>query len=203
MNAVTPVNAAGLDDAGLDLIFREARTFNRFLDQPVSDVTLAEVVRLAEFGPTAVNALPGRFLFLKSAEAKARIAPYMADGNREKTVAAPVVVIAAHDLSFPETLIRTFPHAPGAKDWFAAPGAAEMTASYSGALQTAYLIIAARALGLDAGPMGGFDRAGVDGEFFAGTSWRSNLVINLGYGDRGSLFPRNPRFEPAEISKVL
>jgi 3-hydroxypropanoate dehydrogenase len=196
----TPVRSAlaPLDARALDLLFRDARTFNAFLDTPVADATLLEAVRLAEYGPTAVNAVPARFVFVRSAEAKQKLAPHLSAGNRDKTVAAPVTAIVAYDLAFPETLARTFPHAPQAKSWFNEESAAA-TALHSGTLQAAYFILAARGLGLDAGPMAGFDKAGVDAAFFAGTTWRSNILINLGYGDRAKLHPRNPRLTTDEI----
>ena len=189
---------AVLDAATLDQLFREARTFNAFLNQPVADETLLEAVRLAEFGPTAVNSVPARFVFVKSAEAKQKLAPHLSSGNRDKTVAAPVTAIVAFDLAFPEMLATTFPHAPQARSWFNEESAAA-TALHSGTLQAGYFILAARALGLDAGPMAGFDKAGVDAAFFAGTTWRSNILINLGYGDRSKLHPRNPRLSTDEI----
>ncbi len=202
MDALVNDKLPPLGDAALDLVFRKARTFNYFLDIPVDDAVILEAVRLAEFGPTAVNSLPGRFLVVRSPDARARLAKHLSEGNRAKTIAAPLTVVAAYDTSFPQTLLRTFPQAPAAQDWFAGP-AAETAAAKNGTLQTAYFILAARSLGLDAGPMGGFDAAGVDGEFFAGTTWRSNLVINLGYGDRARLHPRNPRFEPEEITRFV
>lgn len=195
--------SAALDAPALAQLFSEARTFNSFHDRPVARDLLEEAVRLATFGPTAANSVPARFLFLTTPEAKARIAPAMSDGNRAKTLAAPVVAVVAGDVDFPEQMIRTFPHAPDAKSWFAAPGAAEASASYNTALQTGYFIIALRALGLDAGPMGGFDKDKIDAEFFAGTKWKSGIVINIGYGDRDKLFPRNPRLPVPEITRFL
>lgn len=190
--------AAALDDAGLDLLFREARTYNAFLDAPVSDDLLKRAVALAEHGPTGVNAVPGRFVVVKSPEAKAKLSPFLSEGNREKTLKAPATVIVAGDTAFTETLARTFPHAPGAKDWFQGE-AAVAYADYNATLQAGYLILALRALGLDTGPMGGFDKAGVDGAFFAGTTLKSNLLINVGYGDRSSLKGRLPRLGVDEI----
>ncbi|WP_181700365.1 malonic semialdehyde reductase [Chthonobacter albigriseus] len=199
--AAVPVSGA-LDAAALDLLFREARTYNAFLDTPVSDETLNTLVELAEFGPTAANSVPYRVAFVRSEEAKAKLSPHLSEGNRAKTLAAPVTAILAYDLAFPDTMARTFPHAPGAKDWFQGP-AIEASAAMNGALQAGYFIIAARALGLDAGPMGGFDKEGVNTAFFAGGTWRSLLLVNLGYGDRTRLHPRNPRLPVDEISRIL
>lgn len=201
MDTLSPVTAA-LDDHGLDVLFREARTFNGFLDRPVDDALLLQAIELAEYGPTGVNAVPARFVIVKSQEAKARLAPLVSEGNRAKTLAAPVTVIVAGDTAFTETLIRTFPHAPAAKDWFQGQAAIDY-AAYNATLQAAYLILALRGLGLDTGPMGGFDKAGVDAEFLAGTTWKSNLLINVGYGDPATLRPRNPRLEVAEITQVI
>lgn len=201
MDTLSPVTAA-LDDHGLDVLFREARTFNGFLDRPVDEALLLQAIELAEYGPTGVNAVPARFVIVKSQEAKARLAPLVSEGNRAKTLAAPVTVIVAGDTAFTETLIRTFPHAPAAKDWFQGQAAIDY-AAYNATLQAAYLILALRGLGLDTGPMGGFDKAGVDAEFLAGTTWKSNLLINVGYGDPATLRPRNPRLEVAEITQVI
>jgi len=202
MDASVSKSLVPLDAAGLDLIFREARTYNAFLDHPVADDMLLEAIRLAELGPTGVNAVPGRFVIVKSEEAKARLAPHLSEGNRAKTLKAPATVIVAQDVAFTETLIRTFPHAPGAKDWFQGQAAVDY-AAYNATLQAAYLIVALRALGLDTGPMGGFNKDGVDKAFLEGTTWRSNLLINVGYGDRSSLFPRNPRFDVEEITRIV
>ncbi|WP_075216867.1 malonic semialdehyde reductase [Mongoliimonas terrestris] len=202
MDAAVQKTLLPLDDAGLDLIFREARTFNAFTDTPVADETLTEAVRLAELGPTGVNAVPGRFLFLRSPEAKARLLPALSEGNKEKTAKAPVTVIVAHDIAFTETLATTFPHAPGAKDWFQGQAAVDY-AAYNATLQAAYLIVALRALGLDTGPMGGFDKGAVDAAFFEGTTWRSNLLVNVGYGDRSALRPRGPRLGVEAITRFL
>lgn len=191
-----------LDDAGLDLIFRAARTFNSFTNTPVADETLIEAVRLAELGPTGVNAVPGRFVFVRSPEARERLLPALSEGNKAKTAKAPVTVIVAQDIAFTETLATTFPHAPGAKDWFQGQAAVDY-AAYNATLQAAYLIVALRALGLDAGPMGGFDKGAVDAAFFEGTTWRSNLLINVGYGDRSDLRPRGPRLGAEAISRFV
>lgn len=203
MDTLSRLGATPLDAAALDQLFREGRTFNHFEDRPVSDDLLLEAVRLAHLGPTAVNSVPGRFVFVKSQEAKEKLAPHLSEGNRAKTLAAPVTAIVAFDLAFPDTLIRTFPHAPGAKDWFGSPAAIEGSARKNADIQAGYFILAARALGLDAGPMGGFKPDGVDAAFFAGTTWRSSLLINLGYGDRARLHPRNPKLDIGEIARIL
>ena len=151
------------------------------------------------WGPTSANACPARFVFVVSAAAKAQLAPHLSSANRTKTLEAPACVIVAYDLDFAGELPRLFPHAPGAADWFADVALAEATAFRNSSLQGAYLILAARALGLDCGPMSGFDHEGVDRTFFPGGRVRSNFLCNIGYGRDEALFPRNPRpsFEEA------
>jgi 3-hydroxypropanoate dehydrogenase len=195
--------ATELNSAFLDQIFRTARTRNGWSDRPVAEALLRELYDLMKFGPTAANASPARFLFLTSGSAKARLAPHLSDNNRAKSLAAPVNVIVGYDLAFAEHLPHLFPHAPGAKDWFADPQHARDTAFRNGSLQGAYLIIAARALGLDCGPMSGFDAAGVDNAFFKDTAVHSNFICNLGYGTDENLFPRNPRLSFEEACTVL
>ncbi len=204
MDARVPVTRAPLDAEALDILFRKARTHNDWLDKPVSRETLEEIARLAEWGPTAVNALPARFAFVTTADAKARLKPLLSPGNVDKTMAAPVTVIVAHDMAFYDLLPKTFPHAD-ARAWFAGGPEDKIraTAHQSATLQAAYLILAARALGLDTGPMAGFDAAGIDAEFFAGTTWKSSLLINLGYGDEARLHPRNPRLDLPEFTRFL
>lgn len=192
-----------LDAQALDQLFLEARTFNAWLDKPVSDDLLARAVDLAKMGPTSVNCSPLRLVFVRSAEAKARLKPALAEGNVEKTMAAPVTAIIGHDLEFYEALPRLFPHMD-AKPWFS--GNAEFaatTAFRNGTLQGAYLIMALRAVGLDTGPMSGFNNALVDETFFAGTSVKSNFLLNIGYGSQEKLFARSPRFDFNEIAKVV
>ena len=195
---------APLDTAALDRLFSEGRTFNAFTSTPVPDSLLLEAARLAEFGPTEANTLPGRFVFVNSPEARAKLVPAMAEGNRAKTQAAPSVVIVAYDMDFYEKLPKTFPQVD-ARSWYAHRDEAgkRRVAERSTALQTGYLILALRALGLDVGPMGGFDPAAVDAAFFAGTSWKSDLVMNVGYGDREKLYPRNPRLAGDEFVKIV
>ena len=193
-----------IDAQALDALFRTARTANGFLDKPVPDALLQEAYALARMGPTAANGQPARFVFLRTPQAKERLRPALSAGNLEKTLASPVVVIVAHDLDFHEHLPRIFPHNPGAKSWFDAGRAArEATASRNGTLQGAYFILAARALGLDCGPMSGFDNAKVDAAFFPDGRFKSNFLINLGYGDSSKLFDRSPRLAFDEACQLL
>ena len=192
-----------IDDASLKLLFTEARTHNGFLDKPVDDALLHRAVDIAKMGPTSANQSPMRIVFVKSAEGKARLAPLMAEGNRAKTQSAPVVAIVAYDEKFYDHLPFLFPHAD-AKAWFSGNEAfAKRAAFQNGTLQVAYLILALRAVGLDTGPMTGFDNKSVDEVFFAGTSYKSNVVINIGYGDETQLFPRSPRFAFDQIAKFV
>jgi 3-hydroxypropanoate dehydrogenase len=188
-----------LDSNALAALFTEARTHNGWSDQPVTDAELQKIYELTRMGPTSANCSPARFVFVRSAEAKEKLRPALSSGNLEKTMAAPVTVIAAIDAQFFEKLPELFPHAD-ARSWFtSSPAVAEETAFRNGTLQAGYLILAARSLGLDTGPMSGFDKAKVDEAFFAGTSWKSNFLINLGHGDPSKLFGRLPRlsFEEA------
>jgi len=192
-----------LEPSALDQLFRTARTRNAWRDDPVPETLIRELYELLKWAPTATNVAPGRFVFLTSEAAKARLSPHLSRGNRAKTMAAPVVVIVAYDMAFAEKIPQLFPHQPGAASWFADPAVAEQTAFRNGSLQGAYLIMAARALGLDCGPMSGFDRAGVDDEFFAGTSRRSNFLCNIGYGSDENLFERLPRLSFEEACQIL
>jgi 3-hydroxypropanoate dehydrogenase len=192
-----------INDEALDTIFRAARSQNKWLDKPVSPALLMAVYDLMRFGPTSANCSPARIVFLLSPEAKARLKPYLNPNNIEKTMTAPAVAIVGYDLDFPRHMPMLFPHNPGAKDWFNEPTHREKTAFRNGSLQGGYLIVAARALGLDCGPMSGFDNDGVDREFFAGTAIKSNFLCSLGYGDPSGLFPRSPRLEFDEACKVL
>ena len=186
--------SATLNDTALKQLFLDARTFNKFQDRPVDDATLRALVDLLKWAPTSMNAQPARFLFVRSAEAKARLKPTLMGGNVDKTMVAPVTVVVAYDTAFHEHLPTQFPAMPNARDMFASNAAfAESTAFRNGSLQGAYLIMAARALGLDIGPMSGFDNAAVDKAFFEGTTWKSNFLINLGYGDASGNWPRGPR----------
>ena len=185
--------SAPLDTPALDQLFRTARTYNAFAGE-IDDATLHRLYELVKWGPTAANACPARFVFVRSPEAKAKLGPALDAGNREKTLAAPVTVIVGHDMAFYDKLPVLFPHTD-ARSWFAGrpEPVLETVALRNGSLQGAYLILAARALGLDCGPMSGFNNAMVDEAFFAGTAIRSNFLVNLGKGDPSSLFPRSPR----------
>ncbi len=192
-----------LDPAALAQLFTEARTHNAFVDRPVSDDLLKKAVELAKMAPTSANQSPARILFLRSPQAKERLRPALSPGNLEKTMAAPAVAIVAFDEKFYEHLPFLFPHAD-AKAWFSGNEAfAKRSAFLNGTLQVAYLILALRAVGLDTGPMTGFDNAKVDAEFFPEGHVKSNVLINIGYGDAAKLFPRSPRFAFDQIAKIL
>ncbi len=191
-----------VDEAALDTLFNDARTFDGFLDREVPDALLKRAWDLARMTPTSANCQPMRVLFLRSAEAKERLAPSLSSTNRDKTVAAPVVAIVAHDLRFYENLPRLY-RVPGAEKWFMGQdGLIEETAFRNGSLQGASLMLALRAVGLDVGPMSGFKNAMVDEEFFAGSSWRSNFICNIGYGDPEGLPPRDPRLDFDEACRI-
>jgi len=206
-----------LGEEALDQLFRQARTHNAWLERPVSDNTLRELYDLMKWGPTSANCLPLRVLFLRTKEAKERLRPALMPGNVDKTMAAPVTAILAYDELFYEKLPVLFPHNPGIRDVFAnSPELAEVTAFRNGTLQGGYFLLAARSLGLDCGPMSGFDNEKVDVEFFpaptAGTEGvevmpagriRSNFLCNLGYGDPAALFPRSPRLAFEEACRLL
>ena len=193
-----------LDDAALDTLFREARSHNKWRDEPVSDDTLIALHGLLKWGPTSANSSPARFLFLRTKEAKERLAPALSAGNLDKTMAAPVTVIVAYDPRFYDHLPTLFPHNPDARSWFTGNDAlAATTAFRNGTLQGAYLMLAARSLGLDVGAMSGFDNDKVDAEFLAADAWRSNFLCNLGYGDSEGLFARSPRFDFADACRLL
>ena len=195
--------SVSLSDAALDQLFRTARTANAFADTPVSPDTLRQLYDLVKWGPTSANTTPARFVFVTSAEGKAKLAPALAEGNRDKTLAAPVTVIVGHDLDFHDKLPYLFPHAD-ARSWFDGPQANRAApALLNGTLQCAYLILAARALGLTAGPMTGFDAAAVDEAFFAGTAIRSSVLVNLGYPTDQGLFPRSPRLSFDEAARIV
>jgi 3-hydroxypropanoate dehydrogenase len=198
-----PATAETLDAAALDRLFREARTQNKWLDKPVPTEKLVELYELLKWGPTSANSSPARFVFVTSPEGKAKLKQALSPGNVEKTMTAPVTVIVAHDLHFYDKLPVLFPHAD-AKSWFAGNWSlAEQTAFRNGTLQGAYLMLAARAIGLDVGAMSGFDNAKVDELFFAGRPWKSNFLVNLGYGDPAGLFPRSPRLAFGEACEIV
>lgn len=192
-----------LSDAVLDQLFREARTINVWRDKPVSDELLHQLYDLTKMGATSANCCPARFHFVKSDAAKARLKPHLMEGNDTKMLQAPVTVIIANDLEFADKIPQLFPHNPGAKDWFADPDVAAITAVRNGTLQGAYLMMAARSLGLHCGPMSGFDNAGVDKEFFAGSALKSNFICSLGYGTTDDIFPRSPRLAFDEAAAIL
>ncbi len=193
-----------LSDEGMDLIFREARTHFAWQDRPVPKALLQAVYDLMKWGPTSANCSPARLVFLTTAEAKERLKPHLIGSNVDKTMSAPVTVIVAHDLEFYERIPDLFPHNPDAKGWFEGNDAAiQATAFRNGSLQGAYFMIAARALGLDCGPMSGFDNDGVDTAFFPGGKWKSNFLCNIGYGDRSQLFERGPRLAFDDACQVL
>lgn len=198
--------SAKVSDDALDVIFRKARTHSAFQPKPVTDDVLRAVYDLAKFGPTSANTMPMRIVFVKSREAKERLKPALAPGNLDKTMAAPVTAIFADDQQFFEHIPRLFPPAPGMKDMFAGPANAERAkvhAFRNATLQAAYFIIAARAMGLDCGPMSGFDNAKVDAEFFPDGRCKSNFLANLGYGEPSALRPRLPRLEFDEACKIV
>lgn len=192
-----------LDDKALAQLFTEARTRNAFSDRPVSEAQLRKLYELTKFGPTAANSTPARFLFITSPEAKAKLSPYMSDANRAKTLAAPVNVIVAYDIDFHEQMPLLFPHNPGARDWFGDAEARRTPALLNSSLQAGYFMIAARALGLDVGPMIGFDAAGVKAAFLADSPWVPSFVINLGYGTDENLFGRLPRLSFESAVQIL
>jgi len=193
---------APLDAAALATLFTEARTHNGWTGAPVTDAEIARIYELTRMGPTSANCSPARFVFVKTAEGKEKLRPSLSSGNLEKTMSAPVVVIAAYDTAFYDKLPELFPHAD-AKAWFtSSPALAEETAFRNATLQAGYLILAARSIGLDTGPMSGFDKPKVDEAFFAGTTWKSNFLINLGHGDASKLFGRLPRLPFDEACKI-
>jgi len=192
-----------LSDADLDQIFRQARSFNGWQDKQVSDVQLASIIDLMKMGPTSANCQPVRILFLKSDIAKKRLKPHLIPDNVEKTMSAPVVAVIGHDLKFYENLPKLFPHTD-AKSWFVGNDKLIQTTAFrNGTLQAAYMMIAARSIGLDCGPMSGFNNAGVDKEFFSGTVTKSNFICGIGYGDAKSLFDRSPRPDFKDLAQIL
>lgn len=192
-----------LSERAVDQLFLEARTINVWRDKPVSDEQLTRLYDLTKMGPTSANCSPARFHFVKSDAAKARLKPLLMAGNDAKMMQAPVTVIIANDQNFAEQLPKLFPHDQSAKNWFSDPDVAAITAMRNGTLQGAYLMLAARALGLHCGPMSGFDNAGVDQEFFAGTDLKSNFICSIGYGSTENVFPRSPRLAFSEAAAIL
>lgn len=192
-----------IDARSLDQLFLEAHTHRYWQPQPVEDKTLEAAYALARMAPTSANCSPMRIVFVKSPAAKERLKPALSQGNVRQTMAAPATAIIAHDMQFYDLLPRLYPVA-AARSWFIGnQEAIKVTAFRNGSLQGAYFIIAARAVGLDCGPMSGFDNAKVDAEFFADGRWKSNFLCNLGYGDPAKLSPRTPRLEFAEACRIL
>ena len=193
-----------LSSEHLGTLFHQARTHNAWHPQPVSDDLLRQIYDLMKWGPTSANSSPARIVFLRTKEAKERLRPALSPLNVDKTMQAPVTVILAYDLKFYEHLPRLFPMKPDMKNMFSSSAQlAEITAFRNGSLQGGYFILAARALGLDCGPMSGFDNAKVDAEFFPSSSVKSNFLCNLGYGDHSKLFPRSPRLDFEEACQLL
>jgi 3-hydroxypropanoate dehydrogenase len=192
-----------LDQAALNQLFMQARTHNAWQQRPVPDVLLQQVYNTLRMGPTSANCCPARIVFVKSKEAKEKLMPALAEGNRAKSMAAPVTAIIGYDMKFYEKMGQLFPHAPDARSWFDKDEQTTFTAAFrNGTLQGAYLMIAARALGLDCGPMSGFDNAMMDQLFFAGTAVKSNFICSLGYGDPAGVHPRSPRLEFDEACTI-
>lgn len=193
-----PISAAAFDQ-----IFISARSHNTWLDKPVTDELLHRLVELMNLGPTSANCLPARIVFVKTPEAKKRLEPILDEGNRAKTMTAPVCALIGYDLHFYENLAKTFPHNLTARGWFEGKPHAEPTAFRNSSLQGAYLMLAARALGLDTGPMSGFNNDALDREFFPGGRIKSNFICALGYGDASALFPRSPRLSFDEMATIV
>ncbi|MCF6328672.1 MAG: malonic semialdehyde reductase [Henriciella sp.] len=196
-----------VNDHALDLIWRQGRSYNGWTDQTVSETVIRAVYDLTKMGMTSANCSPARFTFIGSTEGKERLRPFLMESNIDKTMAAPWTVIIAHDQAFHEKIPQLFPHNPGAKDWFAEDELRKTTAFRNGTLSGAYLMLAARALGLDCGPMSGFDNAGVDKAFFLGDkdtkNWHSNWLCNIGHGDDSTIFERSPRLTFDEACQIL
>lgn len=201
----TPNLNRALNDRALDLLFREARTHYDWSGEPVDEATIRQLYDLVKFGPTSMNNSPARFVFIGTPEGKARLKPHLGDGNVDKTMSAPWTVIVARDAEFYERMPKLFPHYPGARDMM--KDGAEDHGPRNATLQGAYLILAARALGLDTGPMSGFDKDGIDAEFFAGDpdrkTWKSDFLVNLGYGSGEKIFPRLPRLGFDEAALIV
>jgi 3-hydroxypropanoate dehydrogenase len=193
-----------LNSEALDTLFRNARTHNVWLPDPVSDHLLRQIYDLMKWGPTSANSSPARIAFLRTPQAKERLKPALMAANVDKTMQAPVTAIVAYDSKFYDHVPKLFPNNPGMREKFSSsPELIQTTAMRNGSLQGGYFILAARAMGLDCGPMSGFDNAKVDAEFFPSSSWKSNFLCNLGYGDHSKLFPRNVRLDFEEACQLL
>lgn len=201
-----PTENTVIDQAAIAQLFLDARTYNDFESTPVAEETLRRLYDITKMGPTSANNSPARFVFVQSPEAKARLKPHVGAGNLDKTMQAPVTVIFAWDEKYYDKIPQLMPHNPGARDWFTGAGS-ELNGRRNSVLQAGYFLLAARALGLDTGPMTGFDAAGVDAEFFAGNpatqNWKSDILINLGIGTTKNLFPRLPRLAFDEAAQIL
>lgn len=194
-----------LDDRALDQLFRTARTHNAWTDRAVTDAELRQIYDLMKWGPTSANCSPARIVFVRSSKAKEKLKPALSAGNLAKTMAAPVTAILAYDTRFYDLLPRLFPHNLDARNWFAGEEKAATTAIAAfrnGTLQGGYFLLAARAVGLDCGPMSGFDNAKVDAAFFPDGRFKSNFLCNLGHGDSEGLFPRSPRLPFDEACRI-
>ncbi|GAA4155298.1 malonic semialdehyde reductase [Actinomadura keratinilytica] len=203
MTTIAPGNPLVLDEAAQDLLFREARTANAFTDEPVTEEQIRAIYELVKWGPTAMNGQPMRLLLIRSPEAKARLLPHMAEGNRAKTAAAPLTAIVTADGDFHEHLPTVFPHRPGARDAMAANPGRPNVARFNAAIQLGYLIVGIRAAGLAAGPMTGFDAEGIEREFLAGTGRQAIAVVNIGRPAPDAYFPRNPRLAFDQVVSTL
>ncbi len=193
-----------LSETALDLLFREARSVNSFSDQPVSAEQVRDVFELVKLGPTMMNIQPMRLLLVEQGEGRDRLVPHMAEGNRTKATTAPIVAVVAADVDFHTSMAEHFPHNPKAGEAFADdPDRRAEIARYNTALQTGYFIIGVRAAGLHAGPVGGFDAAGIDAEFFEGTSWRTQLVVNIGHPGENPFFDRLPRISADDAVRTV
>ncbi len=195
--------AHAISDAALDTLFREAHTTRKWLDRPVSPALLMAIYDLMRWGPTATNITPARIVFVVSPEAKERLKPHLDAGNVRQSMEAPVTAILGYDLDFARYLTLLYPGYPDAPSWFADAEANKTIALRNGSLQGGYFILAARALGLDCGPMGGFRQDGIDAEFFSGTQIKANFLCNLGYGAPGGTRPRNPRLAFDQACEIL
>lgn len=200
---MTETPTAPLPAAALDQLFLAARSHNGWRAEPVSDAQVQQLYALARMGPTANNCCPARFVFVRSPEGRARVEPALAPGNVAKAMSAPLLVVIAYDLHFFEQLPTLFPAYDAGARFRADPALAQTAALRNGSLQAAYLMLAARSLGLDCGPMGGFDAAKLDAELFAGTSWRSNFLCAIGHGDPAKLRPRGPRLAFDDACRVI
>jgi 3-hydroxypropanoate dehydrogenase len=203
MTALLHDPSLAIDESAADLLFREAHTAYGFTDAPVTEAQLAQILDLVRFAPTAMNSQPLRVVLVRSHAAKARLLPHLAEGNRAKAASAPVIAILAADTDFHESLERVLPQAPGAKAMFADDAARERAARFNATLQAGYFILAVRAAGLAAGPMGGFDAVGVDRDLLGDGPLKSILVVNMGTPAKGGTFPRNPRLTFDEVVTTL